>query len=239
MTADFVKIRTTACALLTSAMIAVVTACSVSQPMPEDHYYRLPPAKPGRTLDRPLAAGTVSIAPITARGLYQERAILYTDSRTPLELHLYNYRYWVQSPSRLIQGHMIDYMRAAHVADKVTRYEPGTTAAAVISGHIRRFERLVGGARDRVMVSLDLRYGSGRYTAPAFEKTYTVTVPMHGRTMEAVVMAFGTALDRLCGRFVRDLDHAARRGTLLRAPGNGPSETTRPRPRHGRRPVSE
>lgn len=213
MTTDPVKIRASAYALLTSAVIALLTACSVSQPMPEDHYYRLPPPKPGRTLDHPLADGTVSIAPITARGLYQERAILYTDSRFPLELHLYNYHYWVQSPSHLIQAHLIDYMRAADVAHKVTRYEPGTEAAATISGHIRRFERLIGGARDRVIVALDLRYGKDRFTAPAVDKTYTVIVPVHGRTMEAVITAFGTALDRVCGRFVRDLKHAAHKGT--------------------------
>jgi len=207
--------RAVARALLAAATAVAMTACGVAPPAPEDHYYRLPPPNPGEPLTRPLVAGKVGVAPITARGLYQERAILFTDSRRPLELDLYNYHFWVQSPSHLIQAYLIDYLRAAKAAVSVTRYEPGATADGTISGHIDRFERIVGGEQDRVTVALDLHYAAAdRPATPAFDKRYEATVPVRGRTMDAVVTAFGTALDRIGGAFVHDLAQASREGRL-------------------------
>lgn len=208
-------LRSRATALWIVLMSAVMTACSVNPPMPQDHYYRLPPPHTGEPPDHALVAGTIGVAPIIARGLYQERAVLYTDSGSPLELHLYNYHFWVQSPTHLIQGHLMDYLRAARVADKVTRDEPGETTAGTVSGNIERFERVIGGGQDRVTVALDLRYtGPDRLAAPVLDRTYRATVPVANRTMEAVITAFGSALDQACRAFVRDLNQAARKGAL-------------------------
>lgn len=207
------KVRTAARTVLAAALVAAAAACSVAPPTPEDHYYRLPPPDVGRPLGHPFVAATVGIAPITARGLYQERAILFTDLRDPLELHMYNYHFWVQAPSHLIQAHMVQYMRAADLAATVTRYEPGEGTSGRIGGHIERFERLIGKGRNQVTVALDLSYTDLKgHNGPAAEKPYAATVPVQGKGMEAVVTAFGTALDRISGEFLHDLTHGAAGG---------------------------
>lgn len=205
--------RTRACAWYLSVLAVVMTACSVSQPTPEDHYYRLPTPRVAKPAHRPFIGHAVEVSPLAARGLYQERAILYSDTHSPLELHLYNYHFWTESPSRIIQEHLVEYLRAAGIAKQVARTESAGPAPAVVRGRIERFERLVGGARDRVTVELDLRYdGAGPPADATVDRTYTATVPVQGRNMEAVITAFGTALDQACGEFVRDLREATGKG---------------------------
>lgn len=189
-----------------------VTACSIAPAIPEDHYYRLPSPHRVEALAHPVIHGTVGVAPLHARGLYQERAILYVNGDSPLELHLYHYRFWTESPAHLIQDHVVEYLRKAGIADKVVRYEPGVSTDRLVSGSIDRFERLVG-AHDRVIVSLELRYGDAdRLQPPEWTKTYTVTEPVQNRTVPAVATAFGAALDRVCQAFVRDLARVPRKG---------------------------
>lgn len=211
--------RRTAHRLVLPVLALAMAACSVTQPLPEDHYYRLPQPKVGQALDQPLIRGTLGVAPLTARGLYQERAILYTDARSPLELHLYHYHFWDESPGHLIQEHMVNYLKAVRIADKVVRYEPGEDADTVVSGYIDRFERLVGGKRDRVAVAVEIQYGgTDPLSAPTWDKTYAVTLPVDHGNMEGVAMAFGRALDRICREFIGDLSRAAHKGRIMAFP---------------------
>lgn len=199
--------------LLACCTVTTLTACTLAgAPVPENHYYRLPAPHPAAVLDRRLIHGTLGVSPLRAVGLYQDRAILYVDSRSPLELHRYYYRFWMAPPGELIQMNLIDYLRTAGVARKVTRHEPGTPVNGLISGTIERFERRTGNRHDQVAVTLELKYGGAdQQQPPVLLKTYAVTVPARSGAMEDIVAAFGAALNRIYDRFLHDLSAATGR----------------------------
>lgn len=200
------------------AALAVQAACSLipTSPIPQDHYYRLPDAAPVRVYARPPLGGIVGVRALRGVGLYQEQAMDFVQAGRPLELHQYNYRLWVEPPTHLVQDQLVDYLRAAHAAPKVLRYRPGQGMAAVVSGDIERFERVVGKRRDEVVVALMLEYGPPDQFLPRrLSQRYVAKAAVAGHSIDAVARAFGKALDSISARFLADvaaLPAAGRRG---------------------------
>ncbi len=171
--------------------------------IPEDHYYRLPIPAPQPAASR--IAGTVGVALPRADGLHSERAVLYSRQDRPLEILRHHYFFWAESPPRLIQDHLIEYLRAARAAEAVVRAEAGDNAPSQIESRLLQFERLVGDDSHQVLVELELnlrrKLGDGR----SRRHVYRARAPVADDTVYASVQAFGKALDSIYARFLRDL----------------------------------
>jgi ABC-type uncharacterized transport system auxiliary subunit len=175
-----------------------------SAPIPADHYYRLDNTAPHNPANRPTLSGSLAVQQIIARGLYQERAVLFIRPDTPLELHRHHYHHWVDSPSRLIQEDLLHYLYNAGFAEHAERFQPGKPADHSIGGRIKRFERVLGSDGVTVTVSLQLEYRSVR-TETLLHKEYTQSVPAPDRKMYSSIAAFDAALQQIYEQFTADI----------------------------------
>ncbi|NIP73550.1 MAG: ABC transporter [Gammaproteobacteria bacterium] len=192
-------------ALFGAATVLLAACVGVQPPVPEDRFYRLPDTDGSEHLQEPLLDGTVAVARPTAGGLHHERAVLYIDSERPLEIRRHNYYFWGDSPPRLIQAHLLSYLRAVGVGERVMPFDPAVRADHVISGRLLRFERLLGPQGPAVVVSLELQLGAGGKSARGPADTYTITRPVTDDSVSAAAQGFGAALEEIYGRFVAKL----------------------------------
>lgn len=206
MRAIAIRVWRTRRAALVGAATLLLAACVGGQPpVPEDRFYRLPETDGSEHFAEALLNGTVGIARLSADGLHHERAVLYIESERPLEIRRHHYFYWSDSPPRLIQAHLLDYLRAVGVGERVVPYDPALRMDHVISGRLLRFERLLGAQGPAVAVSLELQLDARGDGGPARIGTYSVTRPVADGSVNAAVQGFGAALEEIYGRFVAEL----------------------------------
>lgn len=187
------------------------SSCTLPRTVPDDRFYRLPQLPPDKVLEKSIVSSVLAVAPLSAGGLYNERAILYIDQKRPLELRRYHYHHWVDSPNYLIQENLLAYLRAVKLAARVVRYQPGNRTAASVKGRLLRFERILNGPNVSVMVAIEFTFrdplgGSGR----RWTKEYSASIQAEGGQVEggsvhATVQAFGTALQQIYESFVSDI----------------------------------
>lgn len=186
---------------------SIAAGCGGPSPVPTDHFYRLPEVK-ADSLDRPVLAGSLSVAPFGAGGLYNERSILYVEGDQPLELKRYRYHLWNNTPGYLLQQHLADYLKNAGIAEQVVIFQPGFETGHKLGGNIAHFERVVGNGVDQVKVSLNfLLISHGNL---AWEREYQVSVPVQGGGVHDSVEAFGAALQQIYDALVQEIGQSSR-----------------------------
>lgn len=179
----------------------MLASCANQAPVPQDQYYFLPSAtSPHRLADKLVTP--VAVAPFQAEGIRRDRALLYIDSHAPMTIRRYHYHHWAISPPKLIQEHMLAYLRLSLNDNEAIRLEPGTESSSTIRGKILRFERLTAKQENGVIVSLELSYMSAN--EKVWQKVYTVK-ENSGNRIENSVEAFGKALEQIYNAFLNDI----------------------------------
>lgn len=188
--------------IATAFILLCLGACATQAPVPEDRFYRLPMAggqlKKGQALARVLVAG-----PLQARGIYNERAMLYIRGEQPLEVLRYHYHYWLQSPSQLVQEHMLSYLRNTGMANEVVAYGTHLKHDYQVSGRLLRFERLIN--RDGVSVIARIEFTLEKSGRPVLIRTYEHTLRVANDSMHATADAMGHALEQIYRQLVTDI----------------------------------
>ena len=123
-----------------------------------EHFYSLPDNGPGYKFKSPMLRGVLGISPIDADGIRSDRRMLFKKSNSPLELRLHHFRFWTDSPTKLVQQKIADYFRRMGLANKVIRYKPGNKVDYLLHGRLLKFERYVDtkSNQDKVLVSIEL-----------------------------------------------------------------------------------
>lgn len=168
--------------------------------LPEDRFYRLPAPAPHSAAAR--YAGTIAVALPESDGLHSERALLYSQHDRPLEILRHHYFYWTESPPRLLQDFLVQYLRRAGVADQVVGAGVASGKALRLESRLLRFERHIGGARPQVLVELELGWRSRAGARP--RAVYRVLAPAADDSIYATVQAYGLALDQILAAFVQE-----------------------------------
>ncbi len=194
------------CLLLFIAGLLLTGCIGSAGPAPEDRYYRIPVVKPA-SRPAPLLQGVTAIEPLRAAGLYHDRAIVYVDEDKPLRLQSYHYHHWLETPARMLQAYMLDWLRQARFSPRVARHAVMPGAERVIFGYIRRFDRLVG-KRMRVMVELELGLRDRNHRLLFWPRVYRAVVPVSGPGLARSAAAFGKAIARVLRDFVRDVERS-------------------------------
>ena len=184
--------------------ILILAACGKAPPVTPDSFYRLPEPGTGEGSISRLSQGIVLVRPLLSDGLRSERAILFSDDPGGLTLRQHHYYFWVDTPQRLVQRQFIAYLRAWHAAPMVMG-ETDVLADRVISGRIIRFEYSRDGERKTVHLELELRVDRAGDEHPMLLNDYRADIPVDGRGMDAVVMAFNQGLEQVFKAFVEDL----------------------------------
>lgn len=135
-------------------MLILLAGCAAPGMVPQDSYYRMSDPEfvepAGAMLD-----GTVVVPRFLADGLASERQVVYVEANSPMVLRQYNYHFWSESPTRMVQEKTVEYLRRARVASTVVTPEFRAAADYQLTGKIRRLEQ-VRGPSPRVVVSLEL-----------------------------------------------------------------------------------
>lgn len=187
------------CRVLLCCFLAL-TACSSQAPLPTDHYYRLP-AVSGITPDE-MRLNSISVITFQAEGLYQERAIVYTENE--IELKQYHYHHWADSPSRLLQERLAESLRLSNISKLVLNTFEGNSEL-IIKGHIKAFERLQHKGNESVHVKLLLQVKSSSKHGPILHKEYVQTIALPSNTITNAIKAFAEAVDLIYSDFYVDL----------------------------------
>ncbi|MEJ2361030.1 MAG: ABC-type transport auxiliary lipoprotein family protein [Gammaproteobacteria bacterium] len=172
---------------------------------PQNRYYHLADiSSEVNHLDRPF--GVIAVNPLRSDALHHDRMILYSLKSTPLMLNTYYYHLWTNSPGKLIQEDLIDYLREVRFAKSIVRYGERQHIDGQITGYIQRFERIVGGGKSGVAVRIELSFiPQTPGDKHAMTRIYNVQRTASDNSMESTVAAFSAALQTIYGRFVADV----------------------------------
>ncbi|MFQ5785542.1 MAG: ABC-type transport auxiliary lipoprotein family protein [Alphaproteobacteria bacterium] len=188
---------------LTLGLLLFLAGCMGSPPpVPRDHYYRivvpLPAAQSGETL----LPGVVSVAPLDADGLLRERPLLYSLSQNGNEVRQYDYYYWTDSPTRMLQSQMVAYLQRSGLARSVVTPALQVSADYEVKGRIKRFERLLGDGPPRVVAELDLALVALDDSRLVVNGSYAAEIDSADDSMDAAVDALNEALAAILDQFL-------------------------------------
>ena len=190
--------------LYTLFLALFLYSCAMNEPVPEDHYYKLPGTD--RTVPQnKVTDGGIFVEQFIADGLYRERPMLYSIDSLGIDLQQYHYHHWVDSPSRMLRDRLIRYLAASHAAASVTP-SIDDSVQLTIHGTIKGFERREYGHTDMVNVELEFRVERIGSKTPVLQSLYRNQVDVNGRGINDVVIAFDEALSRIFAALLSDLN---------------------------------
>ncbi|MCK4938841.1 MAG: membrane integrity-associated transporter subunit PqiC, partial [Rhodospirillaceae bacterium] len=129
--------------VVTAAMFAL-TACSTAPTVPQDNFYRITPKPTSIQQGTMLKGATIEVARFVADGSVSNRPILYSSASNPNSVSEFNYHFWIESPPTLIKDALVSYMRAAGVAERVVTPEMRVSSDYSVLGRIKRLEIYTG-----------------------------------------------------------------------------------------------
>jgi ABC-type uncharacterized transport system auxiliary subunit len=191
-------------------LIAGLAACA-SAPLPEDHYYRLDNLAPGATRLNTARFVSINVQRIHMTGIYGERPLLYSSAQAPTELRQYHYHYWADSPARLIQERLADYLRVARLAGDVTVSSNDAAAEYQLVGTVQRFEQRLEGAGAKADVALELTLLRTADNHRLISKSYHAEIATRDSTPLAAAQGLSLALVQCFAAFGADVDSGALR----------------------------
>ncbi len=183
--------------------VLALSACS-SGAVPRETFYRLgAPAAPQPMAGGPIK-GTVEVPPFRAQGIVNERAVLYRESAR--ELAQYNYHAWIEPASMMVQRAVIEALRTARAFTAVASPEMRQNRDYELLGDVREWEHVLpqaGGPAAAIAVDISLRRIADN--REVILRSYKLTEPAAGETVDAAVQAFTTGLDKIIAQVLGDL----------------------------------
>lgn len=190
---------------ISAVITLLLSACTTSPPVPDDHYYRLTTVQPEQTGRSPSLKGVLKVDPVKTYGIYRERALLYSRSEHPQELQQHRYHYWIDTPSRLIRDQLVDFLRASQIAERVAGSQLRVQGDMRLKLSLKQFERVIDSAaphRVRVTLEAVLIDADG---APQMTQRYQRELEVSDSSIASSVRTFNQALHEIYGDLLKDL----------------------------------
>ncbi len=190
--------------ILSLLAMAPLVACS-SDPVPRDTFYRLgAPATPAVLAGGPVK-GTVEVPLFKAQGIINERAVLYRQAAR--ELSQYSYHAWLEPPSVMLQRVFVGALRDAQAFTAVATPDMRLDRNYELTGNILEWEHVLpqGGNGPAVAIALEIGLRRVAGNQQVIMKTYRVTEPAAGESVDAATMAFTSGLDKVVAQFLADV----------------------------------
>ena len=183
-------------------LMVFLVSCGQAPPVPTDHYYRLTPLS-GSMEKRRLTENPIYVEIFLAEGLYNDRAMLYSNDQHVSDLQQHHYYFWYTSPPRMLRDYLIEILRNADVSPVIMDNRTGEDLR--ISGKLMEFERRQTRAGSTVNVALELRLYNHDADLPLLLRKYQTSETINDKNMQAVVSGFNTAVDRIYSEFLEEL----------------------------------
>ncbi len=173
-----------------------------TETVPPDHYYRITVDKPDRPAASVAFPGVLSVATFDGDGLVRDRPVLFTTDGGTGMLRQHNYHYWVDSPSRLLQGQLATYLKSSALADSVVTPAMRVRADYELVGRIIRLERVLGTGPSRVAVALELSVVRLSDHKLVTTDTFSAEVNCVDDSVGAAIAAMNRAIGKIFNDFV-------------------------------------
>jgi len=193
---------------LTAAVAAALAAaaCAGSPPPPDAFHRLVVPAPASRAATR--LEGALEVDRPSAVDALRSRPLAVVDAGSGVLRHA-RYDLWVEGPPALVQDALVDYLRAAGVAERVVTPELRDDPRWLVAGRIERFERVAGGGGGgAAAVSLELSLRERGAGPPLVYGVYQATRRADGDSNAAAIQALGAAVGEAFAAFVADVDAA-------------------------------
>ncbi len=191
-------------AFLVLAVLAGHLSACAQPPIPQDHFYRLSVPLPEVREDTTIISGTLQVERFAAEGVLSGRPLVYSDSDNPNELKEYYYHFWMEPPTVMLQNQLIKYMRNVNVAEVIVTPEIRANPSYVVSGKIRRMERVTG-AESKIALELEMGLRDASTDRIVILDTYAVEAESEGPGVKGAVLAMDKVLVGLYQRFIDDI----------------------------------
>ena len=187
------------------SLIALVAlaGCAAAPPAPQDQFYRLVVDDVSFASSSPLM-GTVVVRRLSADGVLDQRAIAFADTASPQSLKHYNYHFWSDPPTHLVQQFLVSRIRQRALAEVVVALEVGVDGDYEVFGRIRRFEHLRH-IHGEAVVALELGLMRIDDRQIVLLKDYQAMQTVDGDSPAGAVHAINAALEQVVTRFLNDL----------------------------------
>lgn len=186
------------------AMILILAGCGGGG-APDDHFYRLSPPPPDGAYQPAPISGALLVERFRADGVLSQRPILFLERDKPVEVKQYNYHYWVESPPNLIQLQLIDFLRQVNIAGRVVERSGRVFRGCVLSGTLRKFERVLADGTSVAHVAADYWLSRSENDAQFFFQSREARAEAGGPSMPATIRAFNQAAGRLFDDIATDI----------------------------------
>ena len=190
-------------------LVPIIAACwtlagclGSTETVPPDHYYRITVTKPDQRAAGIAFPGVLSVATFDGDGLVRGRPVLFTTDGREGTLRQHNYHYWVDSPSRLLQGQLAAYLESSALADSVVTPEMRVRADYELVGRIIRLERVLGAGPPRVAVKLALSVVRLSDHKLVTTNTFSAEVNCVDDSVGAAITAMNQAVGEIFNDFV-------------------------------------
>ena len=183
-----------------------LAACS-QPPLPKDNFYRIlisPPRITKAARSAPRYKGNLEVARFAAEGITAKLPIVYSAAANPNEVMAYTYHMWTEAPEAMLSEQLVNYLRAAKVADRVVTPESRIDAAYIVSGRIKRFERITG-ATSKGLVFLELSLRESKNNKLVYMNTYRAEIDASEDGVGGAVAALNKGVAQIFARFTADI----------------------------------
>ena len=185
--------------------VLLLSGCATTSQVPEDRFYQLEAVAPSISVPRPIFPEGLDVDKVSADPLRSGRAVLYRDTRKPLEVKRYHYQFWVDQPPRIVHQALIDYLRASGVADPTDGESRTANGNYALKAHLKRFDRVVGSGRPAVEIELQATVYANGSGLPLWTKNYLNQQESDASDMHATAAAMQIALANIFASLVEDL----------------------------------
>ena len=171
--------------------------------VPEERFYRLevPVHSTAGVVRLP---GVLVVQRFTADGLTAQRPLVYGTLDAPHELRQYNYHFWADTPTRMLQELTVDVLRGAGLANQVLTPELRALADYELTGKIKRLEHLRGEA-SMVTVRLELALSRIDGNQLVWLEDLSAEHPTEDDSVASATRAMGGALSEIYQAALRGL----------------------------------
>lgn len=193
--------------VVATVVAGLLAACSLAEPAPSDHFYRLTVQAPadagaGRVVD-----GVAMVQSVEVSGVLNQRALLWTTSG--VELQQYSYHFWSEPPARALQDALVRVLRDTGAFTEVVT--PGFRQRPdwIIQARVNRLELVGPSGGDsgvqsaRVAIGFTVTDGYGETVA--LTRGYEEGPTVAGGSVADGARAISAAVEAIYGRFLRDL----------------------------------
>ena len=189
-------------------LLVMLTACGSTPPVPTDSFYRLTLPSQGIEKQR-ITNGSIHVGNFIGDGLYNERALLYTEDREGRKIVQHYYHFWITSPPRLLREHMVGFLRESDSAPLVIT-DSSRGDGLRISGKVLDFEKQIAGDVTTANVGIELRVDVAGEDLPRFIKQYRLKEPVSGIAVVDTVESINSAVNKIYSEFTADIRAAVR-----------------------------